>query len=557
MQIFRARQSDWKQIFRKNLGCEQFLKYLIVFLLWMPSIAWSGVYEAPIIQGASWLVSQQNSDGSWGTGTIQHLYTSEAVTAMAVSYRENGAHLKGINWLWNHFPKSTDFKARRVAVLAQNGSDAEFSSSIVNAQAIDGGWGVSSAYRGSPLDTALALQGLWALNDTTGVDEGLDYLTSSQIGAPQIAGSANGWPLLPGTGDTTMDPLNTALVLRAMVPFEAAYPDINLSIASAIAYLTTTVSTAFPDLVKAHTAYALLTKDANSTKGLELLDSFTQAGDGSWSQNIYLTALNIQSMALVEAVGQTNNPETLAQLADPALHAFIAAELLKNRSDAIRYGDLTQLTSLDLQGTGITSLAGLEGAINLASLDLDVDLNTYVGSGGGLRYAGILEDLSGLTNENLTVTVNANGTLPFRGAMIKLPATPPTQDVPPGSAHIVSWGQEVYDTDNFWDPANPEYFLIPAGVSNVRITSNVVWEGTDQTGTRWLWMTKNGQSDFDGNPLSSMNATDPGFTGQNFTSGVIPVVENDQFRLEINHLAGADLNITDNESTWFAIEIIE
>jgi squalene cyclase len=134
---------------------------LSLLLLGIPVHA--GTYDLPATQGAQWLASQQNSDGSWGVASdIQPIYTSAAVRAFATAYKRQNAYFAGLTWLEGHNSSNVDLISRRVGALTSHGDDLGYALTYLqNAQAHNGasysGWGLSSFYTSSTIDTALVL----------------------------------------------------------------------------------------------------------------------------------------------------------------------------------------------------------------------------------------------------------------------------------------------------------------------------------------------------------------------------------------------------------------
>jgi len=377
---------------------------MFFFLIVFPTTSLAGVYKTPMTDAATWLVSQQNSDGSWGSGeTIKFLYTSEAVTSLGKAFLVSPSYLNGIAWLENHFTQSSDLRSRRVSAISNHGNDLSSDvAELESAQRATGGWGATGVYESSPLDTALTLLSLGANGTGNGIGSAVDYLASKQLSGPEP-----GWALFD---DTQMDAVTTSLVLRALIPLEAQYPAATPSISAAVTALTAVVDTDSANLEKVHTALALLAHDINSVKGLGLLGDLLAAQhvDGSLGQDVYATTLMIQAFAKME----NPDPEaaqTLVQFPDIKLQEFINLFLGRNRADAIRFGDLAQLTSLNLSGTGITTLVGLEGATNLTDITVDIDQGQYLSTDADNLYAGLLEELNTLSGNLNNVTLNFNG----------------------------------------------------------------------------------------------------------------------------------------------------
>jgi hypothetical protein len=343
-------------------------------------------YETAADLAVQWLNGQQAIDGSWGSAEGgKSLATAVSVVALRASNNRNGAYYQGITWLENHGALNVDYKARRILALAAHGDDLQAELdylAVAKSTAGNGnnGWGLSAAYDGEPLDSALALQARAAFGLGTGVQDTLDYLK-----AAQLTGAANqGWPLEPG-GST--DAWATGQVILALLLYEAVDPTLATPIANAVATLESLVTPAASAPEKAHAALAMLRHDPASPTAAALLDALVteQATDGSWGQDVYVTATALRVFAA--ALGR-DDPALAASvpIADARLRTAVNTSLGKNSLDGVSLGELEGLTRLDAQGLAITDLSGLEQATALSVADL--------------RNNGIssLAALTGLTN---------------------------------------------------------------------------------------------------------------------------------------------------------------
>lgn len=321
-------------------------------------------YLAPANAAAQWLESQQSNDGSWGTvPDLRMLDTVEAVIALRSVGRHSAAYHAGVAWLENHAAASVDFAARRVLALGAHGDslavDLAYIRGAHNTGApAAGGWGLTSAYSESPIDSALALLASSSLNDSGAP---VTYLKSAQL----ALGAGNmGWPLAQSANS---DALTTALVVRALL--NNGEPAAGAAIQNAVNTLNTLVGPAAPAPVQALTAMALLKAGANATSLLANLTGLQSVVDGSINSDVYTTALALRSFAAAmgtDAAAQA----TLVTITDPTLRAAVNAALGRNVMDAIDRAELARLTSLNAAGFGIANLTGLEFAVNLTTLDL-------------------------------------------------------------------------------------------------------------------------------------------------------------------------------------------
>ncbi|MDO8969748.1 MAG: hypothetical protein Q7U74_03610 [Saprospiraceae bacterium] len=156
-----------------------------VILAWVLP-AFAAPYSSNANMAVQWLSSHQNIDGSWGNGDTKYPCTAETVLALQAMNQRNSAYYWGIAWLENNSAQNTDYMARRILALAPHGDNVTSEmTSLQTTQAItqpgNNGWGLTSSYQGSPLDSALALLAYSQQGVTTNVPVALAYLKSSQL----------------------------------------------------------------------------------------------------------------------------------------------------------------------------------------------------------------------------------------------------------------------------------------------------------------------------------------------------------------------------------------
>ncbi len=140
----------------------------------------------------------------------------------------------------------------------------------------------------------------------------------------------------------------------------------------------------------------------------------------------------------------------------------------------------------------------------------------------------------------------------FRGALL---GSTTNQTVPNLTETTVAWNTVAYDTDNF--NTVPSFFIIPAGVSKIRVSGSVVWSPYI-LGSRFLWVELNGQTIPLGRGLSSIPATQNIAMGQEVRSAVIQVSQGQSLRLKVYQNSGIPLTVYgSNTASWFAIEVLE
>lgn len=114
-----------------------------------------------------------------------------------------------------------------------------------------------------------------------------------------------------------------------------------------------------------------------------------------------------------------------------------------------------------------------------------------------------------------------------------------------------------YDTDHLWDAKNQQ-FVVPDGVSFVRLSGQIVWSH-DSFGARQVLITKNNKL-FDGYAAQNGNAIIGTTPDQNVSTAILKVEPGDTFQLQAWHIQSdknVPTSIYDNGGTWFSIEVIE
>ena len=113
-----------------------------------------------------------------------------------------------------------------------------------------------------------------------------------------------------------------------------------------------------------------------------------QAPAGNWG-NEYETAMAMQTLATVLGM-DTDTYDTRISLNDQTLRSIINAQLGKNAFDNLTQGELLEITSLDLRGSDVLDLTGLENATNLTTIM--VNSNTDLSAIAGLTGVTVLID---------------------------------------------------------------------------------------------------------------------------------------------------------------------
>lgn len=380
----------------------------------MANVAHAGAYAAPSQRAADWLEAQQDvSDGSWRDTSEARtfLQTAEAVLALHQANRRRAPYYAGQAWIENHDPKNLDARARRLLVLRATQSSAQqdidaLLAAVSTPAAGQSGWGLAMRYRASPLDTALALDALRTAGASFNSAQATAYLKATQL----TPAGDQGWPTAAGSAT---DAYTTARVIQALAPYRASDPTLTTPLANAVTTLKTKVGTSSAPHVRAAAALAYLRIDPASTDAKTLLNSLTaiQRADGGFDAGIFAAGLIVQSFAAAEGIDATTSRERV-DVTDAALRNAINEALGRGSMDQLNRGELSQLTTLDISNSGVTSLNGLQYATNLTTL---------LAANNAISDTSPIAGLTGLVNKDLngnpcsgcTQVASGNGDVPI------------------------------------------------------------------------------------------------------------------------------------------------
>ncbi len=113
--------------------------------------------------GLDWLRLKQNDDGAWRDNPFTGMRdTAVALDTMVdMDDPQSSAARKALTWMRGQAGSNTDYQARAIRALTRSKADASSAATqLLSAQNQDGGWGVAAGYQSNPLDTALALLAL-------------------------------------------------------------------------------------------------------------------------------------------------------------------------------------------------------------------------------------------------------------------------------------------------------------------------------------------------------------------------------------------------------------
>ncbi len=354
--------------------------------------------RAALASAASWVETHQNLDGSWGADeNIRYLTTSNTVDALRAANRYKVAYYAGIAWLENHKASNIDFVSRKIVTLSRHGNNLNDDLSRLQSEKTDAsqnGWGLSKNYQSSTLDTALALKALLVSGDTTGQTGAIDFLASNQL-------TDGGWSL---ANATTADPWITGYVHTVLASVPSPTTAVTAMLGNSETFLNTIPDTS-ESLVLAQTAFALFKTQGLSTRVDQLITALLsrQTASGNW-EDTYTTSVAMRMLAGVLGMDADSFHQS-ADIADQTLRSIINNQLGNNAFDSIVQGELLEITSLDLRNTDVQTLAGLSGATNLTTVQVNANTDTSALTGVTIIVDSDSDDIVD-ANDNCPLTAN-------------------------------------------------------------------------------------------------------------------------------------------------------
>jgi hypothetical protein len=141
----------------------------------------------------------------------------------------------------------------------------------------------------------------------------------------------------------------------------------------------------------------------------------------------------------------------------------------------------------------------------------------------------------------------------FRGALVNLGVD---ASIATGTQTALGWATTLYDTDGFWNGANPSRFTVPVGVSKIVVLADIQW-GLSNLGDRWVEIHRNGV-EADGMPGSLVAPPGSASRGrQSLVSAPIQVGPGDYFEVKVWQNSGGALAVEADAQTWFAIMAVD
>ncbi len=285
--------------------------------LWRKAVSWifafftlcylglNAAYANPA--AINWLQANTNQDGSYWLATdiaTPFQSTSEAVNAL-IKASPTTDNTTTIQYLSTDSYASSEYLSRKIIALKSTGGNVTpLVTALVQFQNPDGGFGELAGYDNTALDTAFALLALnkAGYSDANVIGDALGFLMQQQ----QADG---GFPLKQPNESVVY---NTAIVAMAMQRYLLTY-NIADSVQRAGDFILSKKISGAGWETDWETAVSLMaisaiTTDATLYKSAIDTLSASQLTNGSWNDDIYVTALAVQALSAVATVQLPADP---------------------------------------------------------------------------------------------------------------------------------------------------------------------------------------------------------------------------------------------------------
>lgn len=258
------------------------------------------VQENSIYKAIDWLRQNQNDIGSWGLDDSAFVDTSEVCGYLSENALLMDNMQKSVDWMESLEITNNDIGARILPFIKGTDKGDYITSTIIESQNKDGGWGIANGYESDILDTIMVLEALVNLSDidVSVLKNAVNYIIGVQ--------NKNGcWSYLDGDdGEISL----TAQVVIALSNFQKKInltsDQLQTSMRKAGEYLVSVQKTdktwgtdeaSIKDTLLAFQA-VLNTLGADFADSVDASIIGVQDNNGSWYGSPYLTALAIKAI---------------------------------------------------------------------------------------------------------------------------------------------------------------------------------------------------------------------------------------------------------------------
>lgn len=413
------------------------LFFLLGLIIAVPGAA--ATLSPAVQKGVTWLTGQVQSNG---TLTAENASIALPLQAREETFVTLGLLATAPSALSASIASNTDtnlaYRARRIIAAGSNGQSAGADvAALLAQQNADGGWGIATGYQSNALDTAFALQALYAVHSTSSASltNALTYLSQSKL--------ADG-----GYGVSLQSTVFvSANALIAAGEWASQYPAGSTVAAAARDWLlaqrdATQKFSSVLDNAVALRALATQTSQGSTLQPIADALGVAQLADGSWADDPYQTALALNALWFA------SQPSTTPSTGD------VHGKVVDQASGAALAGATVQFV-----GTSGSTSTGSDGGFVLAGVapgayTLRVSMLGYQDKSVGIQVAagqvlnlgsialvaapltatlsGVVKDNYGNPMQNATVAVGTTSALTNASGAYQL------SNLSPGTATITA-----------------------------------------------------------------------------------------------------------------------
>ena len=269
----------------------RFFWILLIGLALMPKASFA--LDAALQNGLTWLQSQVQTDGSLTSESSSIATPFQARTETAYALRRlDSVPVALADAIQAEIVTNNEYTSRQLLVLEGTLNGSDLLDELISRQNPDGGFGGTSLYQSNPLDTSYALTAAKVLagkgyDVSTIASRGLAYLASAQ--------STDGSWL----HDSQASIFLTAAVLSAVQEWYSAFSVGSMTNKAMDWLLSSRTAGTYTDLLDTAETLIALSGQTNATDVIgPLVDQLrtTQAADGSWLEDPYVTALALRAL---------------------------------------------------------------------------------------------------------------------------------------------------------------------------------------------------------------------------------------------------------------------
>lgn len=286
------------------------------------TIAPSSGLSTSTTEGLTYLINDQNADGSWGSATTSFVDTAAVLDALQQFNATGTSFVNGINWLTSYLANNNDYLAQQTRLVGlATGATTTVQSLLYGLDQSTGGFVFNRGYEPDPVTTAKALQALTAVgytdlgsNPSLTTSLALYYLTQTQNLDGEWGTFDGGVSSIPATGEVINALLpyrNEALsgfLASGTIPI-ANYVNSGISALQATQTASGTWENSLLDTALAF--YAMESASVPPTyqnAAITYLQS-AQAGNGSFGGgDPYITAKVVKALGVAPLAGAIGNP---------------------------------------------------------------------------------------------------------------------------------------------------------------------------------------------------------------------------------------------------------